>query len=678
LELEFLRGKRELGRQLRKLVPVMLAFLLSVNFLSASSIYCQANGLTDVTSRTLSSEVIPNVTPQPISAFQSLVLQAGANQAYFVYADPNRMTRAEATYDVASGSTVYGMCLNIQNQAFDNSPLIVSQSAADRGRLLVSGQTVLMFGGPNPHLCVHYLEQRRLTPVYFAAEPEGDGTHLKFVETSTGIARVDRLGSSIDFEHEDYFVIMALTDEGGNHVLVCYGFDWKGTWSGGMYLKAAYSTLPSYTNSYYLLHWVDTNGDGIPQTGEMTQIAAPASRVYGLDFSPFTENGQNPDQGTIVSEQQIRQLMTTVQPYTTWVRTFGCSNGLQVAGRIAHEMGLKIAVGVWLSGDATTDQNEITRAISIANAGQADMLIVGSETLEREVLTETQLVTYINQVKSAVQGIPVATADTYGQLLAHPTVMAAGDVVLPNIYPYWEGINLTYAISFLNSRYQEILSAAGTKPVIISETGWPTAGGQVGEALPSAENAAYYFLNFESWANARNASSFYFEAFDEPWKTVQEGAVGAHWGIWDNAQHLKAGVQSVFDGATVPDNWSGLQVIGGAGVPSIRFTYVPPIGSYATLKGDVTHVRPADFKVTVFIKVGGWYNKPTWDSRLTDIPPDGSWTCNITTGGTSDTTATEIAAYLVPVGYTPPRMAGEPTLPVELDTHAVAKCQVVR
>ncbi len=45
-----------------------------------------------------------------LSDLDSLVIKAGVNQAYFVYADPHRMTRAVATYDVASGSIVYGLC----------------------------------------------------------------------------------------------------------------------------------------------------------------------------------------------------------------------------------------------------------------------------------------------------------------------------------------------------------------------------------------------------------------------------------------------------------------------------------------------------------------------------------------------------------------------------------------
>ena len=93
-----------------------------------------------------------------------------------------------------------------------------------------------------------------------------------YIEKSTGIVKVDKLASSIDFEEEDYFVVMSLVDQNNNRVFISYGFDWKGTWSAGIYLKAAYSNIDSYANSYYIFQWIDLNDDGIPQSNEMSQI----------------------------------------------------------------------------------------------------------------------------------------------------------------------------------------------------------------------------------------------------------------------------------------------------------------------------------------------------------------------------------------------------------------------
>lgn len=134
-------------------------------------------------------------------------------------------------------------------------------------------------------------------------------------------------------------------------------------------------------------------------------------------------------------------------------------------------------------------------------------------------------------------------------------------------------------------------------------------------------------------------------------------------------------MKRVFDGETMPDNWSGGTPP--PGEPKIEFTYVPPYGSFENLRGKVTGVKPDEFRVAVYIYVGGWWTKPYWTLPLTTIRSDGTWTCDITTGG-SDQYATRIAAFLVPAGYDPPLMSGGSSLPAELDDHAVAKVEAER
>ena len=115
-----------------------------------------------------------------------------------------------------------------------------------------------------------------------------------------------------------------------------------------------------------------------------------------------------------------------------------------------------------------------------------------------------------------------------------------------------------------------------------------------------------------------------------------------------------------------------------AGDVAIELTYVPPYGSLERLEGRVRCVVPSDFRVAVFIKVrGGWWTKPYWDEPLTRVDPNGSWQCDITTGGIGEQ-ATEIAAFLVPSGYSPPLMSGQRSLPAELRDDAVAEATAQR
>ncbi|MCU0856834.1 MAG: glycoside hydrolase family 16 protein [Pontiellaceae bacterium] len=114
-----------------------------------------------------------------------------------------------------------------------------------------------------------------------------------------------------------------------------------------------------------------------------------------------------------------------------------------------------------------------------------------------------------------------------------------------------------------------------------------------------------------------------------------------------------------------------------AGLPAIEFVHVPAYGLSDDLTGRVTNVNPSACGVAVYIYIGGWWTKPTFANPLSLIQTNGTWTCDITTGG-SDMYASQIAAYLVPANYAPPLAEGWPQLPAELDSNAVAQVRVTR
>ncbi len=283
-------------------------------------------------------------------------------------------------------------------------------------------------------------------------------------------------------------------------------------------------------------------------------VPAPIYKIYGLDYSPYIGANQSP--GNSISEDQIRKTLMQIKPYTTWIRTYGCTDSLANVGKIAHSYGLKTAIGAWLSKDLVANDKEIANLIKIAKAGQADLLIVGSETLYRHDLTETQLVQYINKVKNEVPKIQVATSDTANMFILYPSIINSIDSVLANIYPYWDGQDINNAMTSLNSQYVQLKKIAKDKKVIISETGWPSSGNTINKAVPSVENAAFYFKNFISWAKATKTQYFYFEAFDEPWKGTPQAPQEAHWGIWDNNLKMKSKMIDVFQGKTIKNNWT--------------------------------------------------------------------------------------------------------------------------
>jgi exo-beta-1,3-glucanase (GH17 family) len=253
-------------------------------------------------------------------------------------------------------------------------------------------------------------------------------------------------------------------------------------------------------------------------------------KIHGLSFSPYVE-GQGP--GTKVGEDQIRERLAIIAPYTRWIRTFSCTDGNERIPAIAREFGLRTMVGAWLDGDLEKNEVELANAIGIASAGHADILGIGNEVLLRGELTEDQLIAYLERVKAAVPEIDVGYVDAYFEFEDHPRLAAACDVILANCYPFWEGCPAEYALLYMKEMYRRALRAGGGKRVIVSETGWPNIGTATGGAVPSRENAIKYFIDTCRWAEEDGIEVFWFSSFDEAWKVDSEGDVGAYWGLWD-------------------------------------------------------------------------------------------------------------------------------------------------
>jgi exo-beta-1,3-glucanase (GH17 family) len=206
-------------------------------------------------------------------------------------------------------------------------------------------------------------------------------------------------------------------------------------------------------------------------------------------------------------------------------------------------MGLQVACGAWLGTNAAANDQELTRLEALGRAGVCDLLIVGGETLFRGDLSAAQLVAYIARVKSAVPGARVTTSDTHGALgqPGNAAVLAAVDVVMATIYPFWEGVAIDQAVSALAARHATLAARVPGKPVIVAETGWPTCGNPVGPAVPTPANAARYLREVLAWAEGSGVEVHYFEAFDESWKaTNNRPPQEACWGVWDRLGNLKA------------------------------------------------------------------------------------------------------------------------------------------
>ena len=259
--------------------------------------------------------------------------------------------------------------------------------------------------------------------------------------------------------------------------------------------------------------------------------------LHGLCFSPYVEGQET---GDILSEEQIWRRMNIITPHTKWIRSFSCTEGNELIPQIAREKKLKTMVGAWIGTNRDRNEQELQHLIRLAEDGQVDIAAIGNEVLLRGELSEEEVIGYIHKAKSALPDhVQVGYADSYYHFLEKPALVDACDVLLINCYPFWEGAESEHALLYVQQMYALTQQVAKGKQVIISETGWPSAGQPVLGAVPSPENAMKYFINVQQWSHEKDIDLFYFSSFDESWKVFQEGEVGARWGLWDSKEQQK-------------------------------------------------------------------------------------------------------------------------------------------
>lgn len=408
----------------------------------------------------------------------------------------------------------------------------------------------------------------------------------------------------------------------------------------------------------------------------MTATPSVNYRISGINIGPYLYD--DPNLGVYIQEADLKRLIEKIAPYTRSIRTFGCQNGLDKAAAIAHDLGLTIASGVWLGKDLEENEKEMTCIINLANSGEllpTDLVVIGNETLLRGDLSERELLIYINRFKEEVPWVPVTSVESWTNIRNYKELISTVDVVSVNMYPYFDNLRVDKAMDSLVDWYkkfsdfvQEISPSYGytdsngemvivKKDIVITETGWPTCGKNGG-----TPEQAFYFGAFTSFARAWNIKFYWFEAYDEAWKTKYEGEAGGCWGLWDVQGNIKPELNVTFSG-----------IVGGEATPTIEISEPSEYLNPFTIHGMAWHIIPKDYRVAVYVFVPnqGWWIKPSFDNPVREIEETGYWECNINTGG-NDNLATKTAAFLIPVKYDPPLAAGWDELPQELYANSIA------
>ncbi|XYH99471.1 glycosyltransferase family 2 protein [Sorangium sp. So ce1128] len=255
--------------------------------------------------------------------------------------------------------------------------------------------------------------------------------------------------------------------------------------------------------------------------------------LQGVAYNPYRRGGSPRDGDEGPSAEQVAEDFALLRARGfRAVRTYGLHGALARAPELAERAGLRVSLGVWLDGDPEADEREL-RALAgaLAGARNVDRVIVGNETVLRGALSPGELAAFLARAR-AITSLPVGTAEPYHVWWSHPELVAASDFIAAHVLPYWEGLGVDEAIRATFLRLDELRRDFPDKPLLLGETGWPSAGRTRRAAIPGLAHQARFLRGFLREAEARNFGDYFvLEAFDQPWKREIEGNVGPHWGF---------------------------------------------------------------------------------------------------------------------------------------------------
>ncbi len=268
-------------------------------------------------------------------------------------------------------------------------------------------------------------------------------------------------------------------------------------------------------------------------------VDVPSGKLMSLSFAPFRE-GYSPLEEVFPPREHIEQDLSLLADKTHSIRTYSSlGGGIESTPEIARKYGISMIQGAWLGYGYIDNKNEVNALIASANANPdvVKRVIVGNEVLLRGDMNIDRLISYIREVKRAVKQ-PVSYADVWSMYMKHPELIKEVDFITIHILPYWEDepVSVEHASEHLEKIVrqveQEARGIAPGKPILIGESGWPSAGRQRGMAVPSVANEAKFIREMIQVVNRHGFDYNIVEAFNQPWKSNLEGVVGANWGLF--------------------------------------------------------------------------------------------------------------------------------------------------
>lgn len=271
---------------------------------------------------------------------------------------------------------------------------------------------------------------------------------------------------------------------------------------------------------------------------------------------------QSPDAEIFPTKEQIRGDLEILQKRWKFLRLYDCSEHAVRTLDVIREckMPFQVMLGAYIGAEVNNPQcpwgktyekeelaliktrnlARINRLVEMANAYPEIVfsLSVGNEATvdwTDHLVPVRQVIRYAKIVKAGARQ-PVTFCENYVPWQDKlKKLVPELDFISIHTYPAWEYQPIENALDYTKANLQAVAEKYPDTPIVITEAGWPTnANGRgIDPHSASEELQEIYYHELEKWCADEGILTFFFEAFDEPWKgSPDELEPEKHWGLF--------------------------------------------------------------------------------------------------------------------------------------------------
>lgn len=266
-------------------------------------------------------------------------------------------------------------------------------------------------------------------------------------------------------------------------------------------------------------------------TGAVAQAVEWAEEGAGITYSPYTKSGLCKSASQVASDIAELRAFPLIRLYAV-----DCLGILTVMAAMLSSQ--KLFLGVWGLDNVESDLESMALQVALGSRGWSAVhtVSIGNEVVNSGAGTAAQVRAAVQTARlwfksnaPSYSGYIVAV-DTLAAVMADSSMCDISDYLAVNCHPYFSGVEALTSGTWLKQQVAALKSLCGNgKSVLVTESGWPTQGNTVGDAVPSQLNQV---AALEGLATVMGSQVIMFTTYNDYWKDPGPYNVEQHWGIY--------------------------------------------------------------------------------------------------------------------------------------------------